>query len=121
MPPVASSPPASVGVAQVAVVSVPTVTASVTAVQTVPLLPQSLPPGLPHAVAQPPAAISAFPPVMVPPFRVPLPGMHIPLPGTYIGLFRALSWHQDLKLLFNLFKHISDTANIFTGTVWLHA
>uniref|UniRef100_A0AAR2JYR9 Transcription elongation regulator 1 n=1 Tax=Pygocentrus nattereri TaxID=42514 RepID=A0AAR2JYR9_PYGNA len=82
MPPVASTPPASVGVAPVAVVSVPTVTATVTAVHTVPLLPQSLPPGLPHAVAQPPAAIPAFPPVMVPPFRAPLPGMHIPLPGT---------------------------------------
>uniref|UniRef100_A0AAR2LTC8 Transcription elongation regulator 1 n=1 Tax=Pygocentrus nattereri TaxID=42514 RepID=A0AAR2LTC8_PYGNA len=81
MPPVASTPPASVGVAPVAVVSVPTVTATVTAVHTVPLLPQSLPPGLPHAVAQPPAAIPAFPPVMVPPFRAPLPGMHIPLPG----------------------------------------
>uniref|UniRef100_A0A672T8G3 Transcription elongation regulator 1 n=1 Tax=Sinocyclocheilus grahami TaxID=75366 RepID=A0A672T8G3_SINGR len=79
MPPVASTPPASVGVTPVAVVSVPTVTATVTAVQTMPLLPQSLPPGLP--MAQPSAAIPAFPPVMVPPFRVPLPGMHIPLPG----------------------------------------
>lgn len=80
MPPVASTPPASVGVTPVAVVSVPTVTATVTAVQTMPLLHQSLPPGLP--VGQPAAAIPAFPPVMVPPFRVPLPGMHIPLPGT---------------------------------------
>uniref|UniRef100_A0A8C1NKT2 Transcription elongation regulator 1 n=1 Tax=Cyprinus carpio TaxID=7962 RepID=A0A8C1NKT2_CYPCA len=79
MPPVASTPPASVGVTPVAVVSVPTVTATVTAVQTMPLLPQSLPPGLP--MPQPTAAIPAFPPVMVPPFRVPLPGMHIPLPG----------------------------------------
>ncbi|XP_049598678.1 transcription elongation regulator 1 isoform X4 [Syngnathus scovelli] len=51
----------------------------VTAVQTVPMLPAALP----HSVAQPAvtAAIPAFPPVMVPPFRVPLPGMHIPLPG----------------------------------------
>ncbi|MCI4386746.1 hypothetical protein PGIGA_G00066070 [Pangasianodon gigas] len=81
IPPIASTPPASVGVTPVAVVSVPTVTATVTAGQTVPLLPRSLPPGLPHAVAQPAAAIPAFPPVMVPPFRVPLPGMHIPLPG----------------------------------------
>uniref|UniRef100_A0A4W4FXT2 Transcription elongation regulator 1 n=1 Tax=Electrophorus electricus TaxID=8005 RepID=A0A4W4FXT2_ELEEL len=82
-----STPPVSVsvGVAPVAVVSVPTVTATVTAVQTVPLLPQSLPPGLPHAVAQPPAPIPAFPPVMVPPFRVPLPGMHIPLPGMFLN------------------------------------
>uniref|UniRef100_A0A672RGG7 Transcription elongation regulator 1 n=1 Tax=Sinocyclocheilus grahami TaxID=75366 RepID=A0A672RGG7_SINGR len=79
MPPVASTPPASVGVTPVAVVSVPTVTATVTAVQTMPLLPQSLPPGLP--LAQPAAAFPAFPPLMVPPFRVPLPGMHIPLPG----------------------------------------
>ncbi|KAL7853466.1 hypothetical protein AOLI_G00203100 [Acnodon oligacanthus] len=86
MPPVASTPPASVGVTPVAVVSVPTVTATVTAVHTVPLLPQSLPPGLPHAVAQPPAAIPAFPPVMVPPFRAPLPGMHIPLPGMLPGM-----------------------------------
>uniref|UniRef100_A0A671QG94 Transcription elongation regulator 1 n=1 Tax=Sinocyclocheilus anshuiensis TaxID=1608454 RepID=A0A671QG94_9TELE len=84
MPPVASTPPASVGVTPVAVVSVPTVTATVTAVQTMPLLPQSLPPGLP--MAQPAAAIPAFPPVMVPPFRVPLPGMHIPLPGMLPGM-----------------------------------
>ncbi|XP_053504440.1 transcription elongation regulator 1 isoform X1 [Ictalurus furcatus] len=81
IPPVVSTPPVSVGVTPVAVVSVPTVTATVTAGQTLPLLPRSLPPGLPHAVAQPAAAIPAFPPVMVPPFRVPLPGMHIPLPG----------------------------------------
>lgn len=80
MPPVASTPPVSVGLTPVAVVSVPTVTATVSA-QTVPLLPRGIPPGLPHAVAQPTAAIPAFPPVMVPPFRVPLPGMHIPLPG----------------------------------------
>ncbi|TSQ12731.1 Transcription elongation regulator 1 [Bagarius yarrelli] len=81
MPPIASTPPASVGVTPVAVVSVPTVTATVSAGQTLPLLPRGLPPGLPHAVAQPAAAIPAFSPVMVPPFRVPLPGMHIPLPG----------------------------------------
>ncbi|XP_066501838.1 transcription elongation regulator 1 isoform X2 [Hoplias malabaricus] len=86
IPPVASTPPASVGVTPLTVVSVPTVTATVTAVQTVPLLPRALPPGLPHAVAQPPTAISAFPPVMVPPFRVPLPGMHIPLPGMIPGM-----------------------------------
>uniref|UniRef100_A0A8C1VSE3 Transcription elongation regulator 1 n=1 Tax=Cyprinus carpio TaxID=7962 RepID=A0A8C1VSE3_CYPCA len=81
---VASTPPASVGVTPVAVVSVPTVTTTVTAVQTMPLLPQSLPPGLP--MAQPAAAIPAFPPLMVPPFRVPLPGMHIPLPGVMPGM-----------------------------------
>lgn len=84
MPPVVSTPPASVGVTPVAVVSVPTVTATVTAVQTMPLLHQSLPPGLP--MAQPATAIPAFPSVMVPPFRVPLPGMHIPLPGVLPGM-----------------------------------
>uniref|UniRef100_A0A4W6F4K7 Transcription elongation regulator 1 n=1 Tax=Lates calcarifer TaxID=8187 RepID=A0A4W6F4K7_LATCA len=61
----------------ITVVTVSTVPSPVTAVQTVPLLPAALP----HSVAQPTAAIPAFPPVMVPPFRVPLPGMHIPLPG----------------------------------------
>lgn len=98
VPPVDSTPPASVGVTPVAVVSVPTVTATVTAVQTVPLLPQSLPPGL--SVAQPPAAIPAFPPVMVPPFRVPLHGMHIPLPGVLQGMGPPLvpMMHPQLAL-----------------------
>ncbi|XP_061905164.1 transcription elongation regulator 1-like isoform X3 [Entelurus aequoreus] len=67
----------SVAVSPVTVVTVSTMPSQVTAVQTVPLLPAALP----HSVAQPTATISAFPPVMVPPFRVPLPGMHIPLPG----------------------------------------
>ena len=67
----------TVAVSPVTVVTVSTVPSPVTAVQTVPLLPAALP----HSVAQPTAAIPAFPPVMVPPFRVPLPGMHIPLPG----------------------------------------
>lgn len=67
----------TVPVSPVTVVTVSTVPSPVTAVQTVPLLPAALP----HSVAQPTAAIPAFPPVMVPPFRVPLPGMHIPLPG----------------------------------------
>ncbi|KYO20211.1 transcription elongation regulator 1 [Alligator mississippiensis] len=63
-------------------VSVSTSAPSVTPVQTVPQpVPQTLPPAVPHAVPQPTAAIPAFPPVMVPPFRVPLPGMPIPLPG----------------------------------------
>ncbi|XP_056586622.1 transcription elongation regulator 1 [Triplophysa dalaica] len=84
MPPVVSTPPASIGVTPVAVVSVPTVTSTVTAVQTMPLLPQSLPPGL-H-MAQPPGTIPGYPPIMVPPFRVPLPGMHIPLPGVLQGM-----------------------------------
>lgn len=63
-------------------VSVSTSAPSATPVQTVPQpVPQTLPPAVPHAVPQPTAAIPAFPPVMVPPFRVPLPGMPIPLPG----------------------------------------
>uniref|UniRef100_A0A8C6LIS9 Transcription elongation regulator 1 n=1 Tax=Nothobranchius furzeri TaxID=105023 RepID=A0A8C6LIS9_NOTFU len=75
-PPVATVT-STVAVSPVTVVTVSTVPSPVTAVQTVPLLPAALP----HSVAQPTAAIPAFPPVMVPPFRVPLPGMHIPLPG----------------------------------------
>ncbi|XP_008331387.2 transcription elongation regulator 1 isoform X2 [Cynoglossus semilaevis] len=67
----------TVTVSPVTVVTVSTVPSPVTAVQTLPLLPAALP----HSVAQPTTAIPAFPPVMVPPFRVPLPGMHIPLPG----------------------------------------
>ncbi|XP_046706272.1 transcription elongation regulator 1a isoform X1 [Silurus meridionalis] len=43
--------------------------------------PQPLSVALPHTVPQSAAAIPAFPPVMVPPFRVPLPGLPIPLPG----------------------------------------
>lgn len=78
----------SVAVSPVAVVTVSTVPSSVTAVQTMPLLPAALP----HSVAQPSAAIPAFPPVMVPPFRVPLPGMHIPLPGKNQKLSRKLKF-----------------------------
>ncbi|XP_035290308.1 uncharacterized protein tcerg1b isoform X1 [Anguilla anguilla] len=74
--PPAVSAPASVSLATA--ISVSTVTATVTPVQT---LSQLLPQSLPHALPQPTAAIPAFPPIMVPPFRVPLPGMHIPLPG----------------------------------------
>uniref|UniRef100_A0A673XZZ9 Transcription elongation regulator 1 n=1 Tax=Salmo trutta TaxID=8032 RepID=A0A673XZZ9_SALTR len=60
-----------------------TVPASVTPVQTMSLLPQSLPTGLPHhAMSQPHTpTIPGFPPGVMHPFRVPLPGMHIPLPG----------------------------------------
>ncbi|XP_072257024.1 transcription elongation regulator 1 isoform X2 [Pyxicephalus adspersus] len=55
---------------------------TVSSVQALPQpLSQTLPPTVPHALPQPTAAIPAFPPVMVPPFRVPLPGMPIPLPG----------------------------------------
>uniref|UniRef100_A0A3P8P2V7 Transcription elongation regulator 1 n=1 Tax=Astatotilapia calliptera TaxID=8154 RepID=A0A3P8P2V7_ASTCA len=81
LPPIATVT-SSVAVSPVTVVTVSTVPSPVTAVQTVPLLPAALP----HSVAQPTAAIPAFPPVMVPPFRVPLPGMHIPLPGMLPGM-----------------------------------
>ncbi|KAF3841021.1 hypothetical protein F7725_006883 [Dissostichus mawsoni] len=76
LPPVATVS-SNVAVSPVTVVTVSTVPSPVTAVQTMSLLPA----GLPHNVGQPTAALPAFPPVMVPPFRVPLPGMHIPLPG----------------------------------------
>ncbi|XP_033995794.1 transcription elongation regulator 1-like isoform X4 [Trematomus bernacchii] len=75
LPPVATVS-SNVAVSPVTVVTVSTVPSPVTAVQTMALLPA----GLPHNVGQPTAALPAFPPVMVPPFRVPLPGMHIPLP-----------------------------------------
>lgn len=78
------TPSSAVSVATPTVsVSAPAPTA--TPVQTVPQPhPQTLPPAVPHSVPQPAAAIPAFPPVMVPPFRVPLPGMPIPLPGKQI-------------------------------------
>uniref|UniRef100_A0A3Q4B8N5 Transcription elongation regulator 1 n=1 Tax=Mola mola TaxID=94237 RepID=A0A3Q4B8N5_MOLML len=86
----------TVTVSPVTVVTVSTVPSPVTAVQTVPLLPA----GLPHNVSQPTAAIPAFPPVMVPPFRVPLPGMHIPLPGMLPGMGPPLvsMMHPQLAL-----------------------
>ncbi|XP_036424463.1 transcription elongation regulator 1a isoform X3 [Colossoma macropomum] len=67
--------PHSVAMTPVAAVNPPTVAVAVTTG------PQPLPVGLSHTVPQPAAAIPAFPPVMVPPFRVPLPGLPIPLPG----------------------------------------
>ncbi|XP_047185618.1 transcription elongation regulator 1 isoform X8 [Scophthalmus maximus] len=86
----------TVTVSPVTVVTVSTVPSPVTAVQTMPLLPA----GLPHSVAQPTTAMSAFPPVMVPPFRVPLPGMHIPLPGMLPGMGPPLvsMMHPQLAL-----------------------
>lgn len=86
----------TVAVSPVTVVTVSTVPSPVTAVQTMPLLPAALP----HSVAQPTAAIPAFPPVMVPPFRVPLPGMHIPLPGMLPGMGPPLvsMMHPQLAL-----------------------
>ncbi|XP_068456314.1 transcription elongation regulator 1 isoform X3 [Clinocottus analis] len=77
----------TVAVSPVTVVTVSTMPSPVTAVQTMPLQTMPLqtmpllPAGLSHSVGQPTATMPAFPPVMVPPFRVPLPGMHIPLPG----------------------------------------
>lgn len=63
----------------------PQVSVAVTTSATQQSVPQSMQqamlPPVPHSVPQPTAAIPAFPPVMVPPFRVPLPGMPIPLPG----------------------------------------
>ncbi|XP_014828877.1 PREDICTED: transcription elongation regulator 1 isoform X2 [Poecilia mexicana] len=95
LPPVATVT-STVAVSPVTVVTVSTVPSPVTAVQTVPLLPAALP----HSVAQPTAAIPAFPPVMVPPFRVPLPGMHIPLPGMLPGMGPPLvsMMHPQLTL-----------------------
>ncbi|XP_077121942.1 transcription elongation regulator 1 isoform X2 [Ranitomeya variabilis] len=68
-------------------ISMPTVSSIQTLSQQ---LSQSLPPTIPHALPQPTAAIPAFPPVMVPPFRVPLPGMPIPLPGVLPGIASSL-------------------------------
>uniref|UniRef100_A0A8C7MX53 Transcription elongation regulator 1 n=1 Tax=Oncorhynchus kisutch TaxID=8019 RepID=A0A8C7MX53_ONCKI len=84
-----ASVPSSVGVTPMAVVSVTTVPSSVTPVQTMSLLPQSLPTGLPHHTMSQPhttATIPGFPPGVMHPFRVPLPGMHIPLPGMLPGM-----------------------------------
>ncbi|XP_017330029.1 transcription elongation regulator 1a isoform X5 [Ictalurus punctatus] len=69
----------------VAVTHVVTVNAPGGAV-TVTTGPQPLSVALPHTVPQPAAAIPAFSPVMVPPFRVPLPGLPIPLPGMLTGM-----------------------------------
>ncbi|XP_031427813.1 uncharacterized protein LOC105902382 isoform X2 [Clupea harengus] len=80
MPPGASVP-SNGGPTPVTVVTVSGVPTSVTQVQTVPMMPQSLQAGMPHTMPQPTATVSAFPPVMVPPFRLPMPGMHIPLPA----------------------------------------
>ncbi|XP_077448717.1 transcription elongation regulator 1 isoform X4 [Stigmatopora argus] len=90
------APAASSSVSPVTVVTVSTMPSPITAVQTVPLLTATLP----HSVAQPTAAIPAFPPVMVPPFRVPLPGMHIPLPGILPGMGPPLvsMMHPQLTL-----------------------
>nr|XP_055033966.1 transcription elongation regulator 1a isoform X1 [Misgurnus anguillicaudatus] len=61
--------------APLAAVNPPTVTVAMTTG------PPPLSVALPHTVPQSAAPMPGFPPVMVPPFRVPLPGMPIPLPG----------------------------------------
>uniref|UniRef100_A0A672KT18 Transcription elongation regulator 1 n=1 Tax=Sinocyclocheilus grahami TaxID=75366 RepID=A0A672KT18_SINGR len=61
--------------------SSPSITAASPLIPTPVSGPPPLPVALPHAVPQPAAPMPGFPPVMVPPFRVPLPGMPIPLPG----------------------------------------
>ncbi|XP_053573125.1 transcription elongation regulator 1 isoform X2 [Bombina bombina] len=86
-----SEPTQSISVSTTSSVSVATSAPTVSSVQTLSqqlsqTLSQTLSHTVPHAVAQPTAALSAFPPVMVPPFRVPLPGMPIPLPGVLPGL-----------------------------------
>ncbi|XP_056626218.1 transcription elongation regulator 1a isoform X2 [Triplophysa dalaica] len=65
---------------QLASVNPPTVTVAMTAG------PPPMPMALPHTVPQQAATMPGFPPVMVPPFRVPLPGMPIPLPGMLPGM-----------------------------------
>uniref|UniRef100_A0A4W4GBJ6 Transcription elongation regulator 1a (CA150) n=1 Tax=Electrophorus electricus TaxID=8005 RepID=A0A4W4GBJ6_ELEEL len=72
--------PHSVAVTPVAAVNPAAVAVTVTTG------PQPLPVALPHTVPQPAAAIPTFPPVMVPPFRVPVPGLPIPLPGMLPGI-----------------------------------
>uniref|UniRef100_A0A8C2ZTR0 Transcription elongation regulator 1 n=2 Tax=Cyclopterus lumpus TaxID=8103 RepID=A0A8C2ZTR0_CYCLU len=86
----------TVAVSPVTVVTVSTVPSPVTTLQTMPLLPA----GLSHSVGQPTSTLPAFPPVMVPPFRVPLPGMHIPLPGMLPGMGPPLvsMMHPQLAL-----------------------
>ncbi|XP_068456320.1 transcription elongation regulator 1 isoform X8 [Clinocottus analis] len=96
----------TVAVSPVTVVTVSTMPSPVTAVQTMPLQTMPLqtmpllPAGLSHSVGQPTATMPAFPPVMVPPFRVPLPGMHIPLPGMLPGMGPPLvsMMHPQLAL-----------------------
>ena len=74
------------GASPVTVVTVTSVPSPVTAVQTMTMIPTALT----HSVAQSSSNMPSFPPVMVPPFRVPLPGMHIPLPGKESQVFVAL-------------------------------
>lgn len=99
-------------------VSVSTPAPTATPVQTVPQPhPQTLPPAVPHSVPQPAAAIPAFPPVMVPPFRVPLPGMPIPLPGKPID-YNSLSSYVFI-LSVSLFSCVCCIWNLpWISPVW---
>ncbi|NP_938171.2 transcription elongation regulator 1a [Danio rerio] len=74
MPSVVTSAPSSMPTPMPAV-NQPTVSVAMTTG------PPTLPVALSHTVPQPATTIPGFPPVMVPPFRVPLPAMPIPLPG----------------------------------------
>lgn len=115
-------------------VSVSTPAPTATPVQTVPQPhPQTLPPAVPHSVPQPAAAIPAFPPVMVPPFRVPLPGMPIPLPGNQrviavsqlcfilsVSLFSCVCYIWNLpwiSLVWNIFERFMANCNIFSSVL----
>uniref|UniRef100_A0A4W5N3V2 Transcription elongation regulator 1 n=2 Tax=Hucho hucho TaxID=62062 RepID=A0A4W5N3V2_9TELE len=123
-----ASVPSSVGVTPMAVVSVTTVPSSVTPVQTMSLLPQSLPTGLPHhAMSQPhtTATIPGFPPGVMHPFRVPLPGMHIPLPGVAMMQIVGGPYIKTVSPSHNgnSFKHLQSKAkpvatNPIPGTPW---
>ena len=90
------------GASPVTVVTVTTVPSPVTAVQTMTMIPTALT----HSVAQSSSNMPSFPPVMVPPFRVPLPGMHIPLPGkesqAFVAPFRSYYYFSILVSLFYL-------------------
>ncbi|KAG1924692.1 transcription elongation regulator 1-like isoform X2 [Pimephales promelas] len=79
MPSVVTTTPSPMAT-PIAAVNPPTVTVSMTAG------PPPLPVALSHTVPQPTAPMQGFPPVMVPPFRVPLPAMPIPLPGMLHGM-----------------------------------
>uniref|UniRef100_A0A673JE10 Transcription elongation regulator 1 n=1 Tax=Sinocyclocheilus rhinocerous TaxID=307959 RepID=A0A673JE10_9TELE len=74
MPSVVTTAPSAMAT-PIAAVNPPTVTVAMTTG------PPPLPLALAHTVPQAAAPMPGFPPVMVSPFRVPLPGMPIPLPG----------------------------------------
>uniref|UniRef100_A0A673J3D6 Transcription elongation regulator 1-like n=1 Tax=Sinocyclocheilus rhinocerous TaxID=307959 RepID=A0A673J3D6_9TELE len=79
MPSVVTTAPSAMAT-PIAAVNPPTVTVAMTTG------PPPLPLALAHTVPQAAAPMPGFPPVMVSPFRVPLPGMPIPLPGMLPGM-----------------------------------